>query len=398
MVAKWNLDNFIDAKMQENWASVDVLDDYTIRVNFTQWQNTLLSTFVEPTFPAFMVSKAAFDKYGKDWMREHPVGTGAFKFDNFNPDVSYKVVRNPDYWVKGKPYLDGINYTLIADAFTQEMAMKAGEGDLMGTTATNMAYYAAAGFTVKLNPISSVNGLVPDTANADSPWANQKVREAVEYAIDKEALAKAFGYGYGQAPYQIVPPSCSLAYNPDFTLGRKFDLDKAKQLLAEAGYSKGFETTFIIMPTVNKDITIAMQDNLAKVGIKVNFDYPEMGKWASVYMTSKATWHNAALYYMMPSVTGVDYAAGLQFLFDMLGLSWLRPPELNEAYHAFLSSPTVDVEKVRAVTDMITTEALIIPTDEAGTGGNVMRNDVFVRFGERSNALLYNAEDWWLNR
>ena len=70
-VAKWNLDNFIDANMQTSWASVDVVDDYTIRVNFTQWQNTLLSTFVEPTFPGFMVSKAAFDKNGKDWMRTH---------------------------------------------------------------------------------------------------------------------------------------------------------------------------------------------------------------------------------------------------------------------------------------------------------------------------------------
>ena len=72
VVAKWNLDNFIDAKMQENWASVDVIDDYTIRVNFTKWQNTLLSTFVEPTFVAFMVSKTAFEKNGKDWMRMHP--------------------------------------------------------------------------------------------------------------------------------------------------------------------------------------------------------------------------------------------------------------------------------------------------------------------------------------
>ena len=69
MVAKWNLDNFINAKMQTNWASVDVIDDYTIRVNFTEWQNTLLSTLVEPTVPAFMVSKTAFDKNGKDWVR-----------------------------------------------------------------------------------------------------------------------------------------------------------------------------------------------------------------------------------------------------------------------------------------------------------------------------------------
>ena len=77
----------------------------------------------------------------------------------------------------------------------------------------------------------------------------------MEYAIDKKGIARDFGYGYREVPYQIVPPSCTLAYNLNFTLGREFDLDKAKQLLAEAGYSNGFETTFIAMPMANKNIT-----------------------------------------------------------------------------------------------------------------------------------------------
>ena len=398
-VAKWNLYNFIDAGMQPNWASVDVIDDYTIRVNFTRWQNTLLSTLVEPTVPAFMVSKTAFDKYGKDWMRTHPVGTGPFIFDSFTPDVSYKVVRNPDYWVKGKPYLDGINYIVIEDTTTQKLTMKINGGDVASATAKDMASYAAEGYKAIALPVTDVNCFIPDTANADSPWANQKVREAVEYAIDKEGIAKVFGYGYWEAPYQIIPPACTLAYNPDFTLGRKFDLDKAKQLLAEAGYSKGFETTIIVMPTSNRNVVSVLQDNLDKAGIKANFDFPGMGKWATDYMTSKSTWHNAALYSAIPTITGVDYAAGLQFLFDTLGPSWLRTPELNEAYQAFLTSPTVEIEKVRAVTDMITKEALIIPTDTSATGGGtVMRNDVFMSLGERSNQMLSNAEDWWLNR
>ena len=161
-VVKWNMDNFINAHLQDHWASVDVIDDYTIRVNFTQWQNTILSTFVEPSFPAFMVSKAAFDKNGQDWMRPHPVGTGPFIFDSFIQDVSYKVKRNPDWWVKGKPYLDGIDFNLISDAGTQRTAMKAGEGDVLcGATAVDMADLAAAGLVAKPMPVSSVNALFP---------------------------------------------------------------------------------------------------------------------------------------------------------------------------------------------------------------------------------------------
>ena len=260
----------------------------------------------------------------------------------------------------------------------------------------DMAELAATGLIAKPMRVVSVNGLVPDTANADSPWANQNVREAVEYAIDKEEINKAFGYGYGVVPYQIVPPVSTLAYNPDFTLGRKFDLDKAKQLLAEAGYSNGFETTFIVPPTLNKNIIIALQDNLSKVGIKVNLDFTDMGKWAANYMSPQGTWHNAALCYVVPAISGADFAVGLQFLFNMLGPSWLRPPELNEAYQAFLSSPTVEIEKVHAVTDMITKEALIIPTDSSANG-YVIRNNVFITVDERGSQLLYNIEDWWLN-
>ena len=396
-VVKWNLDNFIDAGMQANWASVEVIDDYNIRVNFTGWQNTLLSTFVEPSFPAFMISKVSFDKYGKDWMRTHPVGTGPFIFDSSVLDVSYKVVKNPDWWVKGRPYLEGINFNLISSITTQKMVMKAGDADLMGGTASDIAELAAAGFPVKVVKIQVINALIPDTANADSPWANQKVREAVEYAIDKEAIAKAFGYGYATVPYQIIPPACTLAYNTDFTLGRKFDLDKAKQLLAEAGYSNGFETTIVVQPMANLKIPLALQADLDKVGVKVNFDYPDMGKWAASYMNPKATWHNSALYYVIPTVSGVDFATGLQFVFSNLGQSWLRPPELNEAYQSFLTSPTVEIEKVRAVTDMITKEALMIPVD-AIAGGYATRNGVVVRYDERSSQMLYNAEDWGFSK
>ena len=90
-----------------SWASVDIIDDYTVRVNFTQWMCTIPLSFTEGNTMAYMVSKAAFDKNGKDWMNYNLVGTGPFKQSFIKMDVSTNFVRNPDYWVKGKPYLDG---------------------------------------------------------------------------------------------------------------------------------------------------------------------------------------------------------------------------------------------------------------------------------------------------
>jgi len=94
---------------------------------------------------------------------------------------------------------------------------------------------------------------VPDSANADSPWSNIKVRQAAEYAIDKIAIARALGYGFKTEAYQLPSPS-NPAYNPNLTGKRLYDLAKAKALLAEAGYPNGFKTKIIAQTGGNLDI------------------------------------------------------------------------------------------------------------------------------------------------
>jgi ABC-type transport system substrate-binding protein len=380
--------------LQPNWASVDIIDDYTIRVNFTEWMNTLPSSFADAANMAYMVSKTAFDKNSLAWMRANPVGTGPFKFGSFTLDASLKFVKNPDYWVKGKPYLDGIDYVLVADPMTQKMTMESGEGDMVDeVTGKLVADYAAMG--LNLNPVFYMtNLLVPDTANAGSPWAKKEVREAVEYAIDREAIAKTFGYGHGQAMYQIPSPY-SLAYNPDFTLGRKYDPEKAKQLLAEAGYPDGFKTTIIAVALGDKDTVTVLQAYLAKAGIQTELDFPEWGKWVT-YMGPGKWPENSALYLAIPAINK-HYTGGLQFMFSMLGQSWLRTPEFLEAYRAAITSPAPDIKLIRAVTDMMTKDALLIPVDSIG-GGRVQRPYVMVGYNERGSFKYWNTEDAWLKK
>ena len=247
-----------------------------------------------------MVSKVAFEKNGIEWMRLHPTGTGPFIIESYQPDVSVKGVRNPDYWIKGKPYLDSIEYKCVVDLTTQKLAMQTGEVDRTSLADPGIIAkgYADMGLDV-IAKIDSDHFLVPDSANAQSPWANQKVREALEYAIDREAIASAFGYGYLKAPYQI-PSRDSLAYNPNFTLGRKFDAARARQLLSDAGFSAGFETTIIVAPmglSNNRNIPTAVQANLADVGIKASIEFPDMGGF-STHMEPVPG--RKALYYVYP--------------------------------------------------------------------------------------------------
>jgi ABC-type transport system substrate-binding protein len=118
--------------------------------------------------------------------------------------------------------------------------------------------------------ISGTLSLMPDSGNAASAWSNIKVRQAAEYAIDKAAIAKTFGFGFSTAADQWYPKGM-LPYDPSIP-GRKYDVAKAKTLLTEAGYPNGFKTKMIGDPTVNKDIVVALQAYLSAVGIGVTWN------------------------------------------------------------------------------------------------------------------------------
>ena len=240
-------------------------------------------------------------------MKPNPVGTGPFKFVSYDVDVSYKVMKNPDYWAKDDkgnqlPYLDGIEYIYIADTMTQEMSMENGEADMLmgiapGKTAADLA---SLGLNMEYAMDMPVC-LIPDTANSDSPWSNQKVREAVEYAIDRETIAKALGYGYWQAPYQIPPRD----FQPMIlisTLGRKYNLDKAKQLLTEAGYPTGFRNdNHNRKPAANKMMSFSRYRlTWPKLVLRSIWKVPCQSKIYHLFRTM-GTWHNAAIYMSMPT-------------------------------------------------------------------------------------------------
>jgi peptide/nickel transport system substrate-binding protein len=400
-VAAWNLDQMIKGKREANWASVDIIGDNTIRVNFTEWNNTLPSSFGDTSVEAFMVSKAAYDKNGVSWMRSNPVGTGPFKFVSFQQDTLLKYVRNTDYWKKDAdgnqlPYLDGIEYQITADPSTRETILKSGAGDMTTTEAgKSAANQAQMGLTIKLN-IELTELLMGDTANPDSPWANQKVREAAEYAIDREAISKALGFGFTEAPYQI-PPRSTTAWDPDFAYTRKYDVEKAKQLLKEAGYPQGFKTTLIACPMgVNKDVCMAIQAYLAEAGIISELKYPEVGLWMTYQYPGKFP-DNALVYQGLPMVD-LSYAGGLQFMFGVVSTNWARTPEITEALHTALTSPAPDPNLVRVVTNLMSKEVLAIPVREggAGTAYRPYLKDSGVM--ERGTSINWNSEQAWLDK
>lgn len=395
-VVKWNLDNWIDADLQP-WESVDIIDEYTVRVNVLDWNISIPLSFCEGSVPVFMVSKQAYDTNGLDWVKTHPVGTGPFIFDSYDADVSLKAVKNPDYWVEGKPYLDAVDIIMCNDPTTAHMLIRNGDADVLTGSLDSAIQFVDEGFNV-VTAMDAIWCLVPDTADPDSPWANQKVREAVGYAIDREGIAEAMGAEYLEAPYQYAPRTTTV-YNPNFPIKREYDPEKARQLLEETEFAGGFTTTIIVHPARenNLDYILAVQAQLAQVGIEAELDICDKGRWAT-YMGPPNSWpENSALYAPFPRFD-TNFLTGIQFPFNLLGKSWARPAEALQALDAALHATKYDVEALRAVVEIVAREVALIPIHEEPAACTTPPYVHDFGFNERCYIQFWNLENCWLDK
>ena len=252
--------------------SIDVVDDYTVRLNLKGYSDDFLTGLYEGG--GWMVSPTALKTQSKEWIATHPVGTGPFKIVSFERDVGIKWEKNKDYWLQGRPYLDGINYKMIADYTTSVLALESGEGDLhtwiLGADMDRMQKTTPGKYVV-VGPWVGVDGFIFDSANRDSPFADVRVRRAFWHAIDARAINEGLGYGLW-IPNNQPCNNQFWAWNPDVK-GYPYDPKKAKQLLAEAGYPSGFKTVVHLNPGVySKDIVVAAQNYLTAVGIDMDIN------------------------------------------------------------------------------------------------------------------------------
>jgi peptide/nickel transport system substrate-binding protein len=266
---KANLDNLIPPKatILSGITSVDVVDDYTIKINLINYNN-LIFYHLSATPVTYMYSPEALKKNGADWATTHPVGTGPFMLKDYQPNISLTLVKNPNYWQKGLPYLDGIEMAMVPDPMTQMLTLKAGQAHAIYAATDSAVQLRDAGYPLQTAPGSLVS-MTFDIKNSEI-FSKRKIREAIEYAIDKEAICNGPGQGIYTPMYQIVSSK-----NPDYNPAcppRKYDPAKAKKLLAEAGYPSGFGFKLFMLDTTWKDGFVAMQSYLDKVGIKMEMN------------------------------------------------------------------------------------------------------------------------------
>jgi peptide/nickel transport system substrate-binding protein len=364
---RWNVQLLIDNKRLANGQYVDkieVVDTYTFRYYFNGWMSPQIMLHSYGYNLMTMYSPTAFKTNGKEWAVGHFVSTGAFLFDKYVKDVSLRIVRNPNYWRGSQyPYLDAIEWTFVADTTIAATKMQAGEGDAWGGLPLKEANdLVKAGFSL-VSTSNMYSDIVIDN-KTEGPFKNQKVREAVEYAIDREGLASAFGYGLLKPVYQVGPKGSS-GYNPDFP-ERKFDIAKSKALLKEANLANGFTTTILCLSS-GKDQAAALQAMLGQVGITVNVDVADPGRYfGALYGPG---WNGGLLLFSVPVdpvfCVGWFVHFGPRAIFPYPGLQW--PAEYKALTDAVYAAPD-SAALAKATKDMITfvnQQAVIIPLIDA---------------------------------
>ena len=342
--AKWAMDQYMAAVPSILWSSVDVIDDYTIRLNLKHWENSVWDTLMLRLY----ISPTAVEKNGLDWARWNPVGTGPFKFVKFERDVTLEYTRFDDYWDDDLPYLDGVITNYVVDPATRDAVLLSGQahvGMFIGLKTT--AEWRDSGKFVTGAHIyggtQGACGLVPDSKNPNSPFAKKEVRLAVEYALDKEAICNACGFGFWFPAYQVGMKD-ALSYDPNLE-PRKHDLAKAKQLMKDAGYENGFNCRIIGSPGLPpQDAVVAVQGQLAEIGIIATVEFPDMGKFLSYSMNG---WDNALLFGMI-SRANPNLAADIPYYLSQTASQFVSV-QIPDSYQAAIDAAlqTVEVERTK---------------------------------------------------
>jgi peptide/nickel transport system substrate-binding protein len=268
---KSSLDRMMNKEISRYWKgyraiikSVEIVDPYKVTI-------TLKAPYVPFLEMVAKLPENGIVPRGSGTTIKHPIGTGPFKFKEWIKDDRLTLVKNEHYWAKGLPYLDEIIYKPFPEASTRVINIMTGKVDVVH----NLPIQDAV--EMKKNPRIKVLGRAGAQSEqlymntAKPPFNNKKVRQAVAYGIDRQAIADSVFMGLAEVANDLFP-SWYWANNPDIK-AYPYNPEKAKGLLKEAGYSAQNPLSFTIMCTndpIFVDQAVIIQSHLAKIGVKVN--------------------------------------------------------------------------------------------------------------------------------
>lgn len=265
-------------------ASVEATDELTAVFTLKTPSAALLAYLSHPN--TAIVSKRIGEANADLSKKENAIGSGPFKLVEWVPDNFMRFEKNKDFYVPGRPYLDGVRINVVPDqaAVVAALRTKAADMALVDDARTARTLRGETGIALSAKPSLSYNLLFLNTKRP--PLDNEKVRQAIAYAIDRKAIIDAVAFGEGEVAGPIAPALTTYALPPSAYPLYTRDVAKAKRLLQEANVGP-VEFTILTQtaePSHAKDVAQIVQSQLAEVGIKVKIELLEFGQWVQRWL------------------------------------------------------------------------------------------------------------------
>ena len=314
---------YFDGKVKEV-AGFKVIDDYTFRIELVKPFYPLLTRL--SLYLCSIVPREGIEKYGEEY-GQHPIGTGPFILTKLVPDQEIVLSKNTHYWEKDVdgnqlPYLDGVKIKFIREEMIQFKEFEAGNLDVSDIPTamypsivdeSRMLHGKYSGYQLKTAPAIEVQYYVFILAEKTFV-TNKSLRQAFNYAIDKESIVRNVLKGRAIVAKGVIPHGL-LAYNPDLK-GYSYSIEAAKEKLKEAGYpdGQGLPEFKLVIDTgvLTEAVATAIQSQLLQVGVRAKIEITQFNTLLEMAAKGKASifrlWFAAS--YPEPELFFIQFLSG----------------------------------------------------------------------------------------
>lgn len=221
-------------------------------------------------------------------LQRRAVGTGPFQFKEWVPDTYIALERNSRYWRANRPYLDGLRYNIVPDAATRQIGIASGTYQFLPNIDPSLAVTLRNSPGVKLIQTQDLSYSLVGMNVTRKPFDDPRVREALNYAIDRNALVQAVYFGAGVPGGPLSPGLKSWASPVDAFPCYKANATKARDLLRQAGYPNGVDIGMIVIGSVKTIVDAAqvIQAQLGQAGFRAKIEVLEQGKFVQEWRNS----------------------------------------------------------------------------------------------------------------
>jgi peptide/nickel transport system substrate-binding protein len=273
--------------VKEKVAAVELPDPHRVRFRLKEpWPDFMTYYGSLTTGVGWIVPKKYLEKVGDEGFKKAPIGAGPYKFVSFTPGVELVLEAFDQYWRK-VPSVKRLVFKSIPDESTRLAMLKRGEADVIYLLQGELAEEVrrTSGLTLRPTPIVSTHWLVlADQWDPKSPWADKRVRLAANHAINRQAINEALTLGFSRVTWSVIPQSFDFYWQPP---AYAYDPSKARQLLGEAGYPRGFDAGDLWCDAATATMSEAVAGYLQAAGIRARVRPLERAAFFKAYQEKK---------------------------------------------------------------------------------------------------------------